>query len=642
MQLLTGAKKHSKRLKSGEFLQYLTVPDQLYGELKQDFRLASHLKDIEKLDLASAAGVLIKCQCLEDGMLAAQYLFKKYEETQLRQRLSLLDVQFEEEFDEELDDEELMFEDDEEDLFIDEDEEEDEDEVHSFIFTNAKLRRLPVISDREFAAGNNEDHGGQIGFGLGINQFRVAEEESNKTPYWTRGDYPLVIDHSSGMVITRDMIERSDRFLIIIKKARMHFESVPAFIDNAEKDLLFSTNVELCEISVPANRYYQGMMQQFAKDQGYRLATSVNQQHLIDELKRYRGFGFRSVVDIETLVDKAIRKKPVTAKTLTGKDFDRAFGIQTVAKNVSGPHQVKSATKELEQLIGLEDVKMQISRLANLLKFNQQRKQSGYRTSDVHNAFVFMGNPGTAKTTVARIFGKLLYEEKMLSNGEFIEASRKDLVGQFVGWTAPLVAKVFERAEGGVLFIDEAYSLMATGMSDGYSDEAIAEIIRQMEDHPNTVVIFAGYENEMRSFIQNANPGLRSRITSVVNFPDYSNMEMFNILRLLVSNEEYVLENEPAQYQILDQFLGEIKLFQGGNIGNGRLMRKLIKTAVGFMADRHPDDMKTVKVVDLQNAVQELLKAEQSVSNGSGGGQKRIGFQAAFDHSHKERTRNSH
>lgn len=650
MQMLTSAKKQSKRLKSGELLQYLKVPDHHYGELKQDFRLASHLKDIEHLDLDSAAGVLIKCQWLEDGMSAALYLLRKYEEEQRHQHPPLLDVGINDfnwpengEFpiaDVDIDDDELLFEVDE-DVYSDEDDD-DDDEVRSFIFNNARLRHIPVISDSEYAVGSGINHGGPVGWGFGVNQFRVAEDESKKKPYWTKGKYPLVIDNSSGMVnITREMIESSQRFLIIVKKERAHFENLADFIDNSEKDLLFSTNVELCQISEPEYRYYQGMMLQFAKDRGYRIASSVNQEQLIEELKRYRGFGFRSIVDIETIVDKAIRKKSGTAKTLTRKDFDTVFDVKTIAKKMLGNHQPNSAAKELEQLIGLEDVKMQIARLVKLMKFNQLRKQSGYRTSEIHNTFVFMGNPGTAKTTVARIFGKLLHDENVLMSGEFIEVSRKDLVGQYVGWTAPLVAKVFEQAHGGVLFIDEAYSLMTEGRSDGYSDEAIAEIIRQMENHPDTVVIFAGYEDKMRSFIQNANPGLRSRITSIVNFPDYAHIEMFEILRLLMGKEDYVLENESEQYQVLDQFLNEIEILQGSNIGNGRLMRKLMRQAVGFMSERNPEDMKTVKVEDLQKAVRELLNAEWAVSKGSNGHQQRIGFQAALGQSHRARTGNS-
>ena len=144
---------------------------------------------------------------------------------------------------------------------------------------------------------------------------------------------------------------------------------------------------------------------------------------------------------------------------------------------------------------------------------------------------VFTGNPGTAKTTVARLFARIMKENNLLETGEFIEVGRADLVGKFVGWTASLIKKRFSEAKGGVLFIDEAYSLV-DDRSGSFGDEAINTIVQEMENNrENVIVIFAGYPDRMKEFIDR-NPGLSSRIAFHVSFPDYSTPELCDIANL--------------------------------------------------------------------------------------------------------------
>lgn len=600
---ITKATRVDFELENKQIFDGLLIPDIHYQDLKADFKIATHLSQIDHLNLMSTNAVLLKCPTIEDGLVSAGYIIRKWEDDRKISpfhRYTGLDlVQMDEEEEEE----------DDYSAFMDD----TENDYRHIIYDKSAIHYLPIIPWDEFT----------VPFGIGdwsLTQFGRRHHRPNKVhtlPYWVDGDYPLLIQTAGGLPINRRMVENARRFLIILSP-----ESPQRPLTTSEKEFLFSDSIELCQIDLPTSDYYQTVMTLFAKREGYRIAIP-DKGELIENLKKFRRREFRSIEDISTLINKTIKFKQISQKklthTLTRADFENVFDLKLISPKNHANLMVRSAKEELEQLIGLKNVKQQILRLVSLLKFNQTREQNGYRTKDFHNAFVFMGNPGTAKTTIARIFGNLLFEENVLRTGKLLEVSRKDLVGQYIGWTAPLVAKVFEQAQGGVLFIDEAYSLMTEGRSDGYSDEAIAEIIRQMENNADTVIIFAGYEDKMRKFIQTANPGLRSRITNVVHFPDYSHAEMFEILKLLASSEDYVLDYDHAHYQVIEQLLKEIEQLKGNHqIGNGRLMRKLLKQAIGFMAERTPQDMKTITVEDITKATIEILAYEKTINHTSG------------------------
>lgn len=194
-----------------------------------------------------------------------------------------------------------------------------------------------------------------------------------------------------------------------------------------------------------------------------------------------------------------------------------------------------TAMKELNSMIGLTSVKKVIRKAIANFKMSKRCIDMGMARNKASLHMVFTGNPGTAKTTVARLFAEILKDEKVLSTGKFVEAGRADLVGQYVGSTAPKVKEKFKEAKGGVLFIDEAYSLCECH-NGGYGDEAINTIVQEMENHrDDVIVIFAGYPDEMQEFL-NTNPGLRSRIAFHIEFEDYTTDELCDITRLKVSN----------------------------------------------------------------------------------------------------------
>ena len=234
-----------------------------------------------------------------------------------------------------------------------------------------------------------------------------------------------------------------------------------------------------------------------------------------------------------------------------------------------------SALESLNNLIGLTEVKENINRILAFHQLNQIAKERGYKVPDICRHMVFTGNPGTAKTTVARLFAEICKQRKILEKGVFIEANRVDIVSKYKSNTADKVRRAYDRADGGVLFIDEAYSL-CNSEHDDYGEEAINAIITEMENRRGRVItIFAGYPDEMESFLD-SNPGFRSRIMKVVHFPDYSTCELEEIAEIVAKQNGYSLGmgSKEKLYTILQDALTQ------KNFGNGRFSRKLIENAM--------------------------------------------------------------
>lgn len=238
----------------------------------------------------------------------------------------------------------------------------------------------------------------------------------------------------------------------------------------------------------------------------------------------------------------------------------------------------KCARKELEELIGLEPVKQVLEEIIDYHKLRRVKKDMNIMDSASSLHMVFMGNPGTAKTSVARIIARLLKEEGVLQKGELIEVGRSDLVGKYVGWTAKNIKDYFQKAKGSVLFIDEAYSLLDEQKSFG--DEAINTIVQEMENlRDEVIVIMAGYKRDMYDFI-NKNSGMKSRIQFYVDFPDYTNDELYIILEHLAKSEGMIIESN-----VKDKFFEIICKAEYMN-GNGRSVRNIYEKAKMKQAKR--------------------------------------------------------
>jgi len=259
--------------------------------------------------------------------------------------------------------------------------------------------------------------------------------------------------------------------------------------------------------------------------------------------------------------------------------------------------------KELNNLVGLKKVKKLIKEYISYLKVQELREKYKLKNQSVVMHMIFKGNPGTGKTTVARIIGKIFNEIGFLEQGEMIEAERADLVGEYIGHTAQKTKKLVEKAIGGVLFIDEAYALARGGKRD-FGKEAIDTLVKAMEDHrENLIIILAGYNREMEFFLEQ-NPGLRSRISIHLNFPDYSVEQLVKISELMYKEREYILSENSKHY--IHRIIGEIKEKEEKNSGNARTVRNLVEKSIRKHARRIVKknnltrrDLMTIKIEDL-------------------------------------------
>ncbi|NQP35155.1 AAA family ATPase [Streptococcus suis] len=281
------------------------------------------------------------------------------------------------------------------------------------------------------------------------------------------------------------------------------------------------------------------------------------------------------------------------------------------------------AEKRLHQMTGLHSVKKIIRQQVDFEQLSKLRKERGYHVEESNGHLLFTGNPGTGKTEVARLYTEILYEHGLIAENKIVEVGRAELIGEYVGQTAPRIKTVFDSANGGVLFINEAYSLIPQSERD-FANEAIPTIIQEMENRRNeVVVIFAGYKDLMHNFIE-TNPGLQSRISKIIHFEDYSVDELCEIFRMMLSNKGYSIELS-CESALRSHFSSRVR---NEHFGNGRYVRKLIEAILYQQATRVMEtlgkrdldetEMNVVIEADIKNAIQELSELEST--------QRLIGF----------------
>lgn len=237
------------------------------------------------------------------------------------------------------------------------------------------------------------------------------------------------------------------------------------------------------------------------------------------------------------------------------------------------------ALAELDALIGLATVKQEVRTLIDLISVGRRRRQAGLKAPSLRRHLVFTGSPGTGKTTVARLYGEILASLGVLQRGHLVEVARVDLVGEHIGSTAIRTQAAFDQARGGVLFIDEAYTLAPEDGARDFGREAIDTLVKLMEDHRDeVVVIVAGYTAEMERFLS-SNPGVSSRFSRTIAFPDYTDAELLAIARTQAVEHEYQLA-EATEQALLGHFA---TLHRGPSFGNGRTARQVFET----MIERH-------------------------------------------------------
>ena len=301
---------------------------------------------------------------------------------------------------------------------------------------------------------------------------------------------------------------------------------------------------------------------------------------------------------------------PGTPTNVSGRTL-----AQAASKTPEKPE--KPAMEELDELIGLTTIKKDVKELISLVKTQQLRKERGLKTVPVSLHLVFSGNPGTGKTTVARILARLYKEIGVLSGGQLVEVDRSGLVAGYIGQTAIRTQEKLKQALGGVLFIDEAYTLAKEGQD--YGQEAIDTILKAMEDHrENLVVIVAGYTELMKKFID-SNPGLKSRFNKYMEFPDYTADELMAIFDLQCKKYDYVL-TEDARLAVRKK-ITEMEACKQENFANARDVRNLFEiiitnhaARIASMKDPGAADLKEIRVQDLEeDDVQGTVSKEETV-----------------------------
>jgi SpoVK/Ycf46/Vps4 family AAA+-type ATPase len=363
-----------------------------------------------------------------------------------------------------------------------------------------------------------------------------------------------------------------------------------------------------------SNDELAGIFALMAAGEGYHLAADLVAALPARMARIGRGSGFANGRSARSLLEATLSAQSGRLAA-TGRPAGAALGELVLADlpapgdgvgqtDDAGPRRgLTELMAELDGMIGLDDVKQQVRAIAAEIRVDARRRAAGLKVGARSRHLVFTGNPGTAKTTVARLLAQIYRELGVLSSGHLVESGRPDFVAGYIGQTAPRTRKLCERAFGGVLFVDEAYQLAPRSEQD-YGQEAIAELLVQMENHRDDfVVIAAGYPKDMDRFLD-ANPGLRSRFGSVVTFPDYTDEELVAIFGVLLDGQGY--RASPELTALLPAVIARIDRSKG--FANGRSVRGLVERlverqslrlgGVGVDIDTLPADQLTLLTAD--------------------------------------------
>ncbi|MEH7490804.1 stage V sporulation protein K [Neobacillus niacini] len=290
-------------------------------------------------------------------------------------------------------------------------------------------------------------------------------------------------------------------------------------------------------------------------------------------------------------MDQPIRMKSngqitVSLNSQKRKSLTKELPVPQVVPKVIPPEH--SALKEIEDelgaLVGMEEMKRMIKEIYAWIFVNKKREELGLKARKQALHMMFKGNPGTGKTTVARLIGKLFLKMNVLSKGHLIEAERADLVGEYIGHTAQKTRDLVKKAQGGILFIDEAYSLGRGGEKD-FGKEAIDTLVKHMEDKQHEfILILAGYSREMDYFLT-LNPGLHSRFPLVIDFPNYTIEQLMEIASRMLDEREYSLSHE-AEKKLKDHLIWVKAVLSPNGFSNGRYVRNIIEKSIRAQAMR--------------------------------------------------------
>lgn len=427
----------------------------------------------------------------------------------------------------------------------------------------------------------------------------VVEETNHISDLYNNHNSIVIFKDSDGLL--NKEINTKNKLLNVLETSILDYsniDGITTIIADTTKqkiDELFATNstlrdkifdFELYTTTESSQEVYQKILDSLRKDY---ILTADFEINLLDYVtETYNKTTLSAPEYVVAVIEKILFNKTqdaITADTIP--PFERNKSINEIFK-------------DLNSLVGLKNVKTMLKDLVSLIQF-KNKAGDDIKIKDTNLHMVFLGNPGTGKTTVARMIAEILYNLDYIEQNKLIEVSAKDLIGQYVGQTAPKTMSVIERALGGVLFIDEAYSLASKpGNNSSFNDECIATLIQAMENYrDNLVVIFAGYSKEMDAFLK-SNSGIVSRIGYTMEFKDYTVNELITILKSMFEKSGFIINNEAIEKA--KQIILEFKDTQG--FGNARFVRNLyeksiIKHASNVQNETSKEAIKTITANDI-------------------------------------------
>lgn len=321
----------------------------------------------------------------------------------------------------------------------------------------------------------------------------------------------------------------------------------------------------------------------FARPQKLSVYELLKEGGYQEEIRTYLNLLYECSLFIASLDDVRSDEENDFLYELSKTAMKEGLKIEIAKDGKSSEEKVLGLNEKLATLIGLEPVKKSIVSLNNFIKIQQLKKERGLRSTPMSYHCVFTGNPGTGKTTVARIVAEIYKDLGILKKGHLVETDRSGLVAEYIGQTAVKTNKIIDSALDGVLFIDEAYSLSNSSDND-FGHEAIATLLKRMEDDRNRlIVILAGYTKEMEGFI-NSNSGLQSRFSRYIEFPDYSADELFEIFKLMLDQNDCYMT--PEAESLIKEHIADCVTHKDKNFGNARFVRNLVEKVLTQQANR--------------------------------------------------------
>ena len=373
----------------------------------------------------------------------------------------------------------------------------------------------------------------------------------------------LIDDENINYAIDTDSIELNDMF----KSMESDVEQIANVIIMSDNELLKSDVIKDSEIELNMCDIYMDVFSDisilFTKNGMGRTNWKNIVENFLEEFK-------------DCILLKSERKEYANISNISKTNI--------TSNDETEKDSLESLLKELDDLIGLKNVKEEINSLINLVKISKVREKHGLKINTLSNHLVFLGNPGTGKTTVARLVAEIYHHIGILSKGHLVEVDRSGLVGGYVGQTAIKVNEVIKKALGGILFIDEAYSLTYGKEESDFGYEAVDTLLKGMEDNrDDLVVIVAGYTKPMNQFLR-SNPGLESRFNKMITFEDYNPDDLFKIFELMCKKNDFTFDGE-VRKKMKMYFCDEYE-HREDNFANGRMVRNVFERIIQNQANR--------------------------------------------------------